>query len=95
MGREVLDSNEARTRWRDVLDRVSAGTADVVIERYGRPVAAVIRYEDYLAMETELEELRLVREAEGALEAWERDPSLGRPFDEVDAELEAAAREDE
>ena len=41
-----LSSREARTKWRDVLDTIDNGTADVVIERYGKPIATLIPYQD-------------------------------------------------
>ena len=37
----VMSSNEARTNWAEILDKVIAGEA-VSIERYGRPLAVVI-----------------------------------------------------
>lgn len=82
-----MSSREARTRWRDVLDAVDKRTADVVIERYGKPVATLIPYADYEALLEELEDLRDGRLAQPALEAWERDPSTARPYDEIRAEL--------
>jgi len=87
MDRAIVSSREARARWRTVLDTVDKGTADVVIERYGRPIAAVIPYVDYEALLEELEDLRDVRYALAALEEYERDPSTARPFEEIEAEL--------
>jgi prevent-host-death family protein len=57
----TLDSNEARLHWRDVLDNTIAGE-DTVITRYGRPVAAVIPYGDYLALRDELARIRAERD---------------------------------
>jgi prevent-host-death family protein len=86
MALTTLDSNAARAHWRRVLDKASAG-GDTVIERYGQPAAAIIPYDDYLALQDELEDLRAARHAAEALEAWERDPSRGRSYAEVRAEL--------
>jgi prevent-host-death family protein len=81
-----LKSDEARNRWRDVLDEIAAGN-DVVIQRYNKPVAAMIRYEEYLALQEELEEFRLAKRAQAALEEWRRDPSTARSWEEVEADL--------
>jgi hypothetical protein len=58
-----------------------------LVERYNKPVAAVIRYEDYMALRKELEELRATQRAKESLEEWRRDPSTGRPYREIRAEL--------
>ena len=55
----VYGSREARANWRDLLDKALAGDGDVIIERSGRPVAAVISYADYLALADELDDLQL------------------------------------
>lgn len=61
---KVLKSPSARANWRDVLDQVKE--ADVVIERYGSPVVAIIPYADYSAIREQLENLRAVRQAQSA-----------------------------
>jgi len=95
MRQTILSSREARTKWRDVLDAVSQGKTDVVIERYGKPVAAVIAYEDYEALMEELEDLRDGRLAVAAYEEWKLDPSTARPYEEIRAELIAEGLLDE
>jgi prevent-host-death family protein len=82
----TFDSRDARTKWRDIMDAAQAGI-ETVIERYGRPTAAVIPYADYEALQEELDDLRAARRAVAAHEAWRRDPSLGRPYAEVRAEM--------
>jgi len=86
MVHEVLSSEDARIRWRDVLDAAGAGL-DVVIERYGKPMAAVIPIADYEALVEELEALRAGRRAQEALQAWREDPSRGRPYAAVRSDL--------
>jgi prevent-host-death family protein len=86
---KVLDSNKARTRWREILDSASAGTVDVIVERYGKPVVAVIAYHDYVAFQEEVDDRRTARRAAEAYEAWKQDPTLARPWDEIEAELVA------
>jgi|ADGO01.1.fsa_nt_gi prevent-host-death family protein len=86
MAAKVMKSDAVRVAWRDVLDDVADGD-DILVERYNKPVAAVIAYEDYIALQEELEELRAARRAQAALEAWRKDPSLSRPWEEVKAQL--------
>ncbi len=93
MGAHVLDSHQARAKWRDVLDEAGAGVSDVIVERYGKPVVAVIPYEDYAALREELDELRSARRAAAIYEQWRRDPSVVRPYAEFRAELVAMRQE--
>lgn len=81
----IFESRAARARWRALLDRAGAGQ-DTVIERYGQPTAALIPYQDFLALQEELDDLRAERRALAAYEAWERDPSTGRAWEEIKAE---------
>ncbi len=82
-----VKSGEARTKWRDILDQVFAGKGDVIIERNGKEVAAVIPAEDYAQVREMLEEMRAVREAEAAYLEWQKAPSVARPLSEIEAEL--------
>lgn len=84
----VLNSDDARTRWRDVLDAAGSGQ-DVVIARYGKAMAVVIPIADYEALQEELEDLRAARRAQAALEAWRADPGRGRAHTAVRRELAA------
>jgi len=83
-----VKSGEARTKWRDLLDQVLAGKGDVVIERNGKSIAVLIPAVDYEQIQDTLEELRAAREASAAYEEWKRNPSVARPWAEVDAELD-------
>jgi prevent-host-death family protein len=94
MSVNVMQSHAARANWRDLLDSASHGQ-DTVIERSGRPVAAVIPYADYEAILEELEDRRADRRAIEAYEEWKRDPSTARPFEEFEAELIAEGLLDE
>jgi prevent-host-death family protein len=84
---QTLDSNDARLRWRSLLDAARAGE-DTVIERYGEPTAAVIPFEDYAAIQEILDDLRAARRAEAVLAEYQADPTTARPWREVMAELE-------
>lgn len=85
----VLDSNRARALWREILDKAQAGGEDVVVERYGKPVAAVIAYDDFAALEDELDDLRAARRAGAAYEEYKRDPSQAIPWEQLETELVA------
>jgi PHD/YefM family antitoxin component YafN of YafNO toxin-antitoxin module len=92
---KVLDSNTARTQWRDILDTAGGGNTDVVVERYGKPMVAVIAYDDFLALQEELDDLRAGRRAAEAYEAWQKDPGRGTPYEDFRAELVAEGLLDE
>lgn len=83
----TVKSGEARIKWRDLLDQVLAGKGDVMIERNGKNVAVMIPAVDYEQIQEALEELRAAREAAAAYEEWKRNPSIARPWDELEAEL--------
>ncbi len=86
MTAQILKSDTARIHWRRILDAARAGR-DTVIEHYDTPTAAVIPYEDFLALQDELDDLRAGRRAKTALEAWQRDPSRGRAWADVKADM--------
>jgi prevent-host-death family protein len=90
----VIGSQEARSKWRDLLDDATAGKG-AIIERSGRPVAVLIPYEDYEAILEELEDMRAGRHAIEAYEEWERDPSTAIPYEEFRAQLVAEGLLDE
>jgi prevent-host-death family protein len=58
---QTYSSSQARAQWRDVLDLAAAGT-DVVIERHGKPMVAVIAYDDYVVLQDKLDVLRMERQ---------------------------------
>ena len=89
MGIQVVNTNDARLKWRDIVDSTAAGKGDVVVERYGKPMVVVVPFEDYQALREQFEDLRLGRLAMAELEEWRRDPSTARPWAEVRAELVA------
>ena len=63
MAAKVISSDQARAKWREVLDTAVAGE-NVIIERYGKPVAVIIPYQDYAQSE-------VVREATLQAELWQ------------------------
>ena len=44
---QYLDSNVARLNWRAILDTIKSERSHTVIERYGKPVAVVIPFDEY------------------------------------------------
>ena len=63
MSTKMVDSNQAHSNWRDVLDMVLGQDVDVIITRYGKPVATMLDYEDYLGIREELSKKRALRRA--------------------------------
>jgi len=61
MSIKILDSNQARKHWREMLDTVLADDTDVVITRYNKPVVTLLAYEDYLSIQHELARRRAER----------------------------------
>jgi prevent-host-death family protein len=82
-----VTSRRARAEWREILDTVMTGDSDIVISRYGKEVAVLIPAEDYRALESELEELRMTRVAEDIYEAYLADRSAAVQYTEVREEL--------
>ena len=42
-----VSSREARAKWRDLLDAIQHGSPGIVIERYGKPVAVLVSYDNF------------------------------------------------
>jgi prevent-host-death family protein len=80
----TLGSREARQKWRDVLDEVYTGAADIVIERNGKPLAVLIPYEDYLAVAEALDNLRAARRVAAV---YKTSQQSGRSYDEIREDL--------
>jgi len=82
----TINSREARSNFRSLLDRILAG-GDVVIERNGKAVAVLIPVEDYQDIQDELDDLRASRRAVALYESWKNDRAVARPLDDIEAEL--------
>ncbi len=52
-----MSSDEARSKWREVLDAAVAGN-QVVIERYGKPVAVIVPHSQYVQSPGQAEKVR-------------------------------------
>jgi prevent-host-death family protein len=92
---EIVNVREARARLRDLLDKIMSGEADFVIERNGKPIAALIPIGDFEELQDELDDLRAARRAEVAYQEWLRDPSSARSLEDVEADLKAMGLLDE
>ena len=80
----TIDSNRARYNWRTVLDAAEKG--DAVITRYGKPIAAVIDHDTWLAVHKYIEAYRRAR-IQREIDEWRRDPSTARPWAEIQQEM--------
>ena len=63
---------------------------EIIIERDGRPLLAIIPYENYIALKEELEYLRDSLAAAEALDEIGRDPSSVETWEDTKVELRAA-----
>lgn len=88
---QTVDANTARLQWRLLIDTAIRG-GDTIIERYSKPTAVVIPFEDYAALQEELEELRAGRRAQAAYEEWAQDPTSGEDWESVKAALRSEGR---
>ena len=79
MDTRVISSDQARAKWREVLDTAVAGK-NVIIERYGKPVAVIIPYQDYTQSE-------VVREATAVYQTNNWDTIKAKLTAEIKAEL--------
>ncbi|MEZ4712173.1 MAG: type II toxin-antitoxin system Phd/YefM family antitoxin [Caldilineaceae bacterium] len=79
-----MKSDEARSKFRDLLDHVFSGATQVVIERYNKPTAVVIGYREW----EKLIQLQKEQRQERILNA-RREMDAGTYFTEeqVDADL--------
>ena len=88
MTANIMNSDDVRSGWGDLVDSVITGTA-VLVGRGNKPVVAVIHYDDFVALREQLEDLNDLRQAEAAIAEYERDPSTARPWEEIKAEWDA------
>jgi len=77
-----MDSGQARKEWRNLLDQTYAKGGEVVIERYSKPIAVLVNYEQWQVLKRQRLELldRLSAEAKAGDYV---------PFEEVEAEMKA------
>lgn len=68
---KTLHSEEARRQWRDMLDHILAQDTEFVIERYNKPIAAVVNFEKWKTMLQRLHVLEAWAEARQAKADYE------------------------
>lgn len=56
----TMTSDQARREWREMLDHAYMDNQEVVIERYGKPIVAVVKYTQWQKTQDRLEELELI-----------------------------------
>lgn len=61
-----IGANKLRNSLGTLVDRVERGEADVIVTRYLRPIVVMIPYRDYLALKTQLDQLRAARQTDEA-----------------------------
>jgi hypothetical protein len=88
MDTKIMEAEAVRREWREVIDTVLAGS-NVVVGIDNKPLVAVIHYEDYLALQEQIEDLQDVRLAEAADAEYLRDPSTAIPWEQAKADLRA------
>ena len=75
MSVKTYKSEDARAKMRDILDDVTTGVTEVVIERHGKPTAVVISYHQWQAWKRQRKEQHARIRAEmdaGHYETWEQ-----------------------
>ncbi len=72
----TITSSEARSRFRELLEKVFSGGTQVVIERYNQPKAVLVNYNEWLAAQKALQ-AQLLAAAKG-VEA--REDAAGIPL---------------
>jgi len=80
-----MSSDEARSKWREVIDTAVAGN-HIIIERYGKPVVAIVAHPDFLqafAQENVLREATAVYQTN----SWDREALKAELITEIKAEL--------
>ena len=63
---KTMKSEDARIRFRDVMDEVSAGSTEVVVERYHKPTVVIVNYAQWQAWK-EAQKAELVAHAKQIL----------------------------
>lgn len=78
---------EAKSRFSDLIARIRFAREHFIVERRGKPVVAIIGYEEYKAIESILEDLEDIQDAKEAIAEYRA--GKGRPAKEVFDEIES------
>jgi len=83
MSTTTWDSQAARDNWAGLLATVARGDESIVITRQGEPVAALLDYAAFVALEEELEDLRAGQRAAAILADLDAGRTTARPWAEI------------
>ena len=87
----MLDATKARDAWADTLNRVAYGKERLILQRRGKPIAAVVSIDDLRILERLIEQMadRLEKDIDREeLESRLADPDeTPEPWEEVKAKL--------
>ncbi len=81
-----LSVAKAKNQFSDLIARIRFAKERFIIERRGKPVVAIIGYEEYKAIEDILEDLEDIQDAKEAMAEYRA--GKGRPAKEVFDEIE-------
>jgi prevent-host-death family protein len=90
---KIMNAEDVRRGLSGVFSDIAAGQ-DVVIERYNKKVGVLISYEDYEALQEQLEDLRDARLAEEVYEAVRSGRMKTIPWKQLKEEVGAKKRRD-
>ena len=71
----TMSADVARVQWRKTIDLAFAHQKEIVIERYGEPIAALMSYENWLEMKRKLKEQELTIKVLERHQEVKNDPS--------------------
>jgi len=83
-----LSASEVRKRFSEAVSQAAFGGERIIIERSGKPLAALVSIEDLEAL-VALEDLMDVEEARRRLQALDHDKDDIIPFEAFEKELDA------
>lgn len=83
-----LPASEARKRFSEAISQAAYGGERIIIERSGKPMAALVSMEDLEALEA-LEDLMDVEEARRRLQAYSEASDDAMAFEAFEEELDA------
>ena len=92
--RQHLPASEVRKRFSEAVSRAHYGGEPTIIERSGKPVAALVSIEDFEAMEALEDELDRI-EAERRLQAVRDGREETYPMEDVHRELSEGSPSDD
>ena len=90
MATTTLGSEEARMKWREMIDSAYADKKEIVIVRYGRPIVTIVNHATWEAQKRRLEELEMLLLHKERMTEMEADPNLAVTMDQVLKEMAEA-----